>query len=192
MPLTAAALEDSEYIVAPRKGTDDQHLFAYVGNGNVLFNDNQVLLDLIHTTGFKLAMTSAAIVTLDDVGFEDNQCDASFDFILDDFVMSNVVVIGWTLRVSGNRLKEAIAGALFSALTLSLFANTTALNQGTHCIRAFNLFGASNLQKSPNTVMFDIFGLCTQDDDMKYLHGSEQAGLVPANEKPQQVLVLLD
>ncbi|MCP4341220.1 MAG: hypothetical protein GY799_20645 [Desulfobulbaceae bacterium] len=191
VPLTAAAFEDEEYLVAPRKGLDDLHLFSYVGNGNVLFNDNQVLLDLIDTTGFKLSAASVVIISLDDVCLEDNQCDASFDFVLDDFVLSNAVVIGWTLRVTGNRFKEAIGGALFSALTLSLLANTTVLNQGTHCIRAFNLFGPANLEKSPNTIIFDIFGLCSQDDDMKYLFESENAQLAQANEQPQQVLVLL-
>ena len=191
VPLTAAAFEDTDFLVPPRRGLDDLHLFSYVGNGNVLFNDNQVLLDLIDTTGFKLALASVVIVTLDDVGFEDNQCDASFDFVLDDFIMANAVVIGWTLRMSGNRLKEAIAGALFSALTLSLFANTTALNQGTHCIRAFNLSGPPNLQKSPNTILFDVFGLCRKDNDLHYLYGVDHTETAVANTNTQQILTLL-
>lgn len=157
------APDDDVFIVRPRKGLDDRQLFAYLGNGNVMFNDNQVMLDLIDTTGFKLAMASIVIVSLDDVGFEDNQCDASFDFIFDDFVLSQAFLIGWTLRAVGNRFKETLFGALYSAITIALFANATAHNQGTHCIRAFNLVGSENLHDEPNAVLFDIWNLCPVD-----------------------------
>ncbi|MCP4455286.1 MAG: hypothetical protein GY809_27825, partial [Planctomycetes bacterium] len=158
------APEDSDFIIKPQKGIDDQQPFAYLGNGNVMFNDNQVLLDLIDTTGAKLSMVSIAIGTLDDVSFADNQCDASFDFGLDDFVLSQTLLFGWTVRACGNRFKESVMGALFSALTMSFFANTTVHNQGTHCIRALNAFGSSNLYQQPNAILFDIWRLCTQDD----------------------------
>lgn len=185
-----AAPEDTEFIVEPRKGIDDQQLFAYLGNGNVLFNDNQVLLDLIDTTGFKLSVASIVIATLDDISFADNQCDASFDFVFDEFVLSQAVMVGWTVRVNGNRFKESVVGALFSALTLSFFANATALNQGTHCIRVFNLLGSSNLYQHSNGILFDLWGLCKRDDVNNQLIGGQQV-LSQANVQPQSVLTLL-
>jgi len=166
IPVAAAVQDDSDFLVEPRAGLDSQRFFAYLGNGNVLFNDNQVMLDLTDQTGFQLGITSIAIMTLDDLAFEDNQCDISYDFVFDEVFLTNALVIGWTLRFHGNRIKESIFGTLFSALTMSLFANVTAHNQATHCIRAVNLVpvGSGNLINSPNTIMFDIFGLCGDKD----------------------------
>ena len=72
-------------------------------------------------------------MTLDDLGFHDNQCEANL-YLLDDFIISHALLFGLTLRATGNRFKEGIISAFLSALTVGLFANTTALNQGTHCI----------------------------------------------------------
>lgn len=182
------ASTDQDTITVAQQGLDDQRMFGYLGNGNVLFNDNQIMLDLIDTTGFNLSVASIVIASLDDISFSDNQCDASFDFVFDDFVLTQAFIFGVTIRVCSNRFKESVLGALFSALSYSFFANTTMLNQATHCIKAFNLLGAGNLHKQPNTVLFDLFKLC--DDDNKLI-GTQQATLNQANTQPQNVLMLL-
>lgn len=184
-----AASFDQDNITVSRQGLDDQRMFAYLGNGNVLFNDNQVMLDLIDTTGFNLSVASIVIASLDDISFSDNQCDASFDFVFDDFVLTQAFIFGVTTRVCSNRFKESLVGAFFSALTYSFFANTTMLNQATHCIKAFNLLGAGNLHKQPNTILFDIFKFCNEDNQ---LVGAQQATLSQANKQPQNVLRLLN
>jgi len=165
VPSAAAVQDDPDFLIEPQAGLDSQRFFGYLGNGNVMFNDNQVLLDLTDQTGFQIGITSVMIATLDDLAFEDNQCDISFDFVFDEFFLTNALVIGWTCRFHGNRIKESILGTLYSAMTLSLFANITAHNQGTHCIRAFNLVpvGSGDLIDGPNSILFDIFGLCGDD-----------------------------
>ena len=192
LPVAGSTQDDPDFLIEPQAGLDSQRFFGYLGNGNVLFNDNQVLLDLTDQTGFQLGITSIAMMTLDDLAFENNQCDISYDFIFDEIFLTNTFIIGWTLRCQGNRFKEAILGALYSALTMSLFANVTAHNQGTHCIRAFNLFsiGTGNLINGPNTILFDLFGLCGDQDPIGIV--SQNSGsLAQANSRNQTTLQLL-
>ena len=184
------AQQDPEFIVEAQAGLDTQQFFAYLGNGNILFNDNQVMLDLTDQTGFQLGIASIVIVTLDDLAFEDNQCDISYDLIFDEFLLTNAIAFGWTARITGNRFKESIVGTLLSAVTLSLFANQTLLNQATHCIWSFNLIGAANLVDSPNTILFDIFGLCRDKDPVGLLQQGTGT-LAQANRQPQSTLTLL-
>jgi hypothetical protein len=193
VPSAAAVQDDPDFLVEPQAGLDSARFFGYLGNGNVLFNDNQVLLDLTDQTGFQIGITSIMIATLDDLAFEDNQCDISYDFVFDEFFLTNALVIGWTLRFHGNRIKESILGTLYSALTISLFANVTAHNQGTHCIRAFNLVpvGSGNLINGPNSILFDIFGLCGQIDPIGFTNQTN-ASLSTANSQNQATLQLLN
>jgi hypothetical protein len=102
-----------------------------LANGNVLFADNQIRFDAMDPEAYSGA-SSVVILTLDDVGFLDNQCDAS---LLNDFLFSQVLLFGVSVRASDNRFKEGIANAIFSAITLGLM-NTTTDNQATHCLLA--------------------------------------------------------
>jgi hypothetical protein len=148
------ALATASLAAAPvaRPGLDDQRLGAYLAGGNVLFANNQCLFDVIET-GISVAVSSVAIFSLDDVAFLGNQCDCN---LADDVVIAHVVLFGFSLRACDNRLKESLLHALFSAITLG-FANTTALNQSTHCllVRAFN---PSYRIAAPNTVLVDPLG----------------------------------
>ncbi len=110
---------------------DDLRLLA---NGNVQFNDNQVVLDNL-APAVTLALSSVLLVSLDDVAMQDNQCDC--DKFLD-LVLIDALVLGFSVRVQGNRLKESFGTTFLSALTIGLF-NDTSHNQGTHC---FFVFGA--------------------------------------------------
>jgi hypothetical protein len=107
-------------------GDDDLRLFV---GGNILFNDNQVVLDAF-TPGFTLSFSAVSLLTLDDVGVKGNQFDCDMVF---DFVGTNVLVVGFTARVTDNRFKEGLLNSFLSALTVAA-GNTTALCQGTHCI----------------------------------------------------------
>lgn len=114
---------------AARPGLDDAQLGRFLVNGNVLFAHNQCSLDAIET-GLSLSLSSILILSLDDVGFHGNQCDAN---LLDDFIITQAIVVGLSVRVSDNRFKEGIFNAALSAITIGLF-NTTTDNQSTHCL----------------------------------------------------------
>lgn len=113
---------------------DDFSFGRVMANGQVLFSDNQVNTDLLGL-GNSFSIASVLILTLDDLGFHDNQCEANL-YLLDDIVISHALLFGMTLRATGNRFKEGVFSAFLSALTAGLLVNTTSLNQGTHCIFA--------------------------------------------------------
>jgi Family of unknown function (DUF6519)/Right handed beta helix region len=119
-----------------RPGLDDRTLGLSLTNGNVLFNDNQVELNLSEA-GISFALTSIFIFSLDDVGFQNNQCDLN---MLDDLVLAHALIGGISVRVSDNRFKDPSffnfrqLSLPFSAITIGLFMNTTTDNQSTHCL----------------------------------------------------------
>jgi hypothetical protein len=117
-------------MAAGRNGLDDATLGHLLANGQVLFSDNQVNLDLL-ARGIGFAMTSIFIVTLDDLACHDNQCEAN---LADDFLLSHAFHLAFSQSASGNRWKEGLFNAFLSALTLTFTMNTTTDNQGTHCI----------------------------------------------------------
>ncbi|MDO6416126.1 DUF6519 domain-containing protein [Sphingomonas sp. BIUV-7] len=110
---------------------DDLRLLA---NGNVQFNDNQIMLDNL-APAVTLALSSILILSTDDVAMQDNQsdCDKFLDLVLID-----ALVLGFSVRMQGNRLKESFGTTFLSALTIGLF-NDTSHNQGTHCFFHFGL-----------------------------------------------------
>jgi hypothetical protein len=124
----SARFED-DAVVMSREGLDDLKLGQYLANGNVLFADNQVVLDLLEP-GLSFSVSSIMIMTLDDLAFHGNQCDCS---LLDDFVLMQAFLLGFSLRVSDNRFKEGIFNALLSAASFGLL-NMTKDNQATHCL----------------------------------------------------------
>lgn len=150
--LTGAQLDvTGDEFVIPRPGLDDKVLGQYLANGNVLFSNNQCSLDLLEK-GLSISISSILILTLDDIGFHNNQCDCS---LLDDLILSHSVLLGLSLRVSDNRFKEGLFNALLSAFTFGLM-NMTTYNQSTHCIWANGLWGKA----SPNTVLWpSLIGL---------------------------------
>jgi hypothetical protein len=77
------------------------------------------------------AISSVLIVSLDDVTVQDNQLDC--DFYLD-FLFTNLLAVGMTLRINNNRLKETLFVTLYSSVGLGLIFNNTSDNQATHCI----------------------------------------------------------
>lgn len=100
-----------------------------LAGGNILFNDNQGVLDALNP-GNTLAFSSVALLCLDDIGMRGNQCDS--DLLSDDFLVSQLLAWGFSVRSTSNRFKEGALQALLSATTIGQL-NTTTDNQGTHC-----------------------------------------------------------
>lgn len=137
-------------------GRAEISLFRSLADGNVLFTDNQVVLDLLgpDDRGVQagadplnilggLEVSPILIATLDDVGFADNQCDCLLGRNADgslDFVLAHAVLAGWSVRMADNRMKEGIVNAALSAVTFGLM-NATTNNQGTHCFLVYGFPG---------------------------------------------------
>jgi hypothetical protein len=123
--------------------------------GEVLFDDNQVLLDAL-AADVQVAASAVLLISLDDVGMTSNQCTCDLLF---DFILTNALVFGFSLRVTDNRFKEPVGipgiftPAFLSATTLALM-NETSLNQGTHC---FYTVGSPALSvMTPNRSVIDL------------------------------------
>jgi Right handed beta helix region/Family of unknown function (DUF6519) len=118
--------------------------------GVVLFNDNQVLLDVM--TGREgFVVSSVFLISLDDVSVQHNQIAlwAGADLFLTD-----LLALAGGLRIIGNRLSETLLRCLLSSLGLGLMA-TASLNQSTHCLVTFGLLGAPSQVTGNNVVLID-------------------------------------
>jgi hypothetical protein len=152
---------------------DDVRLLA---NGNVQFNDNQVVLDNI-APALTMTVSSVLILSLDDVAMQDNQCDCDLIF---DLALINALVIGFSVRVQGNRLKESYLTTFLSALTIGLF-NDTSHNQGTHCFFHFGL-------REPRIQLVGVGGQAILDTN-RHLVGLEQCQLFDGRREPMAMAV---
>ena len=142
---------EDDFVFLPRPGLDDAKVGAYLANGNVLFCDNQCVLDLL-ANPFGIAVSSVAVATLDDVGFHSNQCDCS---LVLDYVLTNILLFGFSCRMSDNRLKEGLLNANLSGFTFGLFMNTATDNQSTHCLQVLALVPPSAAHQGRNIVNRD-------------------------------------
>jgi hypothetical protein len=149
--------------------SDDDDLFF---GGEVLFADNQVSLDAL-AADVEIAVSAVLLISLDDVGMTGNQCTC--DLLLD-FILTNALVFGFSLRVSDNRFKEPVGipgvftPAFLSAATLALM-NQTSLNQGTHCFYA--LGAAPFSQLTPNHSLLQA--LCAAFDRQRDVESAKFA-----------------
>ncbi|MCA1659856.1 MAG: right-handed parallel beta-helix repeat-containing protein [Verrucomicrobiaceae bacterium] len=133
---------------SPVDGLDDQRPGNRLVNGNILFVNNQCSLDLLES-GNSVVYTSLLLASLDDIGFLDNQCDCNLTK-REDLVATHAFLFGFSVRAIGNRFKEGLFDAVYSAITTGLI-NTTAHNQATHCLRVSGLPALT--QDGPNTVL---------------------------------------
>jgi hypothetical protein len=142
-------------------------LFLSGDGGHVLFNDNQVVYDwqVQRLPSTFLSYFAVALVSLDHVGVHNNQFAFRMNLDLQptpppvipppnpwgddrppspftaELLLSNVFAMGATVHVTGNRVSEALEdtdSALLSILSYGILLNTTALNQTSRCIAAFN------------------------------------------------------
>jgi hypothetical protein len=139
--LSSAARAPSDILVG--KGWDPAGR-AGLPQGPVSFSDNMVLFDGL-SNAITIALSSVAIVSMDDAGMHDNHCSV---ILGNDIVLANAVVFGLvSARVIGNRFSEilplrggdlAIPRTVLSAATFGIL-NATELNQGTHCFLVIGL-----------------------------------------------------
>ena len=80
----------------PDGGFDDD--IRLLANGNVQFNDNQVVFDSL-SPAITLTLSSVLLLSLDDVSMQDNQCDCDLLF---DIVGIHALAFGWSVRMQGN------------------------------------------------------------------------------------------
>lgn len=124
-----------------------------LGRGNVLFTDNQVILDLQEKEiGFMLS--SIAVFTLDDIGFLNNQSDISIDG--EGFAILDAFIFGISARVGSNRFKENWDKTFYSALTAGLM-NATTMNQSTHCLLVMGLIAALKVEVGNAVLLEGLF-----------------------------------
>lgn len=140
-------------VTAPKPGLDDLVPAQRLADGNVMFNDNQCVLDLI-APGENRLQSSILIISLDDISFVANQCDCN---LFGDIVQSQAILLGMSVRATANRFKEGYLNAMLSAMTMSLLMNNTSSNQATHCIYA-SAGTPPWLVASPNTILFGPAG----------------------------------
>lgn len=93
--------------------------------GDTQFNDNKV-----HTGALNTSVTCQAIISMDDITYQANQCYSDRS----GFLFANAMVVGLSQRANGNRFSEAGLVSLMSLYSLAFRMNNTAFNQGDHCI----------------------------------------------------------
>jgi hypothetical protein len=148
--------------VFPGAGLDDSRYGERLLNGNVMFANNQCSLDLLEagaggfvlTPGLGIVYTSIFVKTLDDIAFQDNQCDCNLGST-EDYVAAHTILLGFSLRATGNRFKESHGQAWYSAITTAQL-NITAHNQSTHCLMVTGGAGALT-QNGPNMILFPTY-----------------------------------
>jgi hypothetical protein len=102
--------------------------------GDVMFNSNFVFLDVPESDTTILG-SSITIVSLSDVSFENNQCDARTGAHI---LLTNVFLLCWSARMADNRCQDRFDLLGLSGLTLAVM-NSTTDNQGTRCFLALGL-----------------------------------------------------
>ena len=138
------------------ENVDDPRFFI---GGNVLFNDNQVVLDALGPV-ITLSLSSVFLGCLDDVSMNANQCDC--DLALD-LVLTNALTFGWSQRMADNRFKEGLLNAFFSGVSLTLM-NTTTDNQGTHCFFPVGNAAVSHISGNRSLVQLNPNTRCPFND----------------------------
>jgi hypothetical protein len=141
-----AGAQPIDPVAAVPIGVVSPPLGQFLGNGNVLFCDNQCELNLLEIPS-GIAHTSIQITSLGDIGFQENQCDCVL--AAGAFIPMQVFLQANTLRVSDNRFTESLGRATLSASTFG-FLNTTTDNQSTHCLL---IRGTAGLVNKPNLVL---------------------------------------
>jgi hypothetical protein len=104
----------------------------YLPGGNVLFANNQTTLDMRHKD-INFAFSAQLIASLDDVAYNNNQSDVRSLF---DILLTDVGILGATVRSNDNRFQEGITVTISSLFSYG-FMNTAATNQATHCLFVF-------------------------------------------------------
>ncbi len=125
--------------------------------GTVVFDDNQVLLDVAAgRQGF--VVSSVCLISLDDISVQQNQLAL---WSGSDIYLTDLLVIAGSLRINGNRLSETLFRCLLSSLAIGVMS-TASLNQSTHCLVTLSLLGNSTLFHGGNVVLINGLAALSQ------------------------------
>lgn len=154
--LSQLAKMSAANITAPQA---DLRKILYLPDGMVLFTNNQVTLDL-RLDDLTIIFSSQFIISLDDVAYNSNQAECnSFSNpklnqqnIPTDIVLTDVAIVGVTVRSNDNRFQEGFTFSPASLFSLGMM-NTGTGNQATHCLHILGvpLWTVDN----DNLVLFD-------------------------------------
>ena len=118
--------------------------------GEVLFNDNQVLLEPPRG-GDEVIGSSVFILTADDALMDGNQSECR---LFTQTPLANGFVFGWSVRVCDNRFEELLTAPGVSAFTWAAM-NSTTDNQGTRCFLAIGIPALA--VRTPNRSLITLF-----------------------------------
>ncbi|MCK4836612.1 MAG: hypothetical protein KAT17_08235, partial [Candidatus Aminicenantes bacterium] len=138
------------YTTKPTTGRFLQFLF-YLPSGNVLFSNNQTTLEM-RDFEFSHPISSQLIFSLDDISYVGNQSQCSTFF---DFVLSDVLIAGATVRTNDNRYQEGFTVTPFSLISVGILMNTCTSNQATHCLIPVGILFEEKIDN--NLVMYQQF-----------------------------------
>lgn len=99
--------------------------------GSVQFADNLVVYDATSASDATSHQCATLILSQDLVTMSDNQMVCALGV---SSLYANSIVYAISVNVVGNRFKEGQDGCFFSAFTVGVWLNCTALNVGSHCI----------------------------------------------------------
>lgn len=123
-------------------------------SGGCLVNSNQITLGPSSS-----AFIAVALAAGEDIGLEGNQIDALQAGLVTDnsALMLNTLIFGQTARATDNRFRERALNAKISRqvslLSMTTQMNIASLNEGNHCIFAFDQSNPPRLVDRPNLVL---------------------------------------
>jgi hypothetical protein len=118
--------------------------------GTVLFDDNQVLLDVINGRQ-GLVVSSVCLISLDDISAQQNHLAL---WVGSDFYLTDLLVVAGSLRITGNRFSETLYRCYLSSLAFGVMS-TASLNQSTHCLVTLSFLGNSSVFQSGNVILIN-------------------------------------
>jgi hypothetical protein len=146
----AAAAPATIDLTASAATTNPAGLLLYLPSGDVLFANNRTTLDL-RAPEFNFTISSQFIFSLDDVAYVGNQSECTSVL---DIVLSDVIVLGTTVRAADNRFQEGFTLTPFSLISIGLLMNTTSLNQASHCIIPLGILRSALGPR--NTILYNL------------------------------------
>ncbi len=111
---------------------DIAETLAFLPSGNVIYSGNQMIL-CHEDEMISPAFSALTIASFDDIACNGNQSEVRS---LYDYLVSDMVLIGTTVRANNNRLQEALETTLNSLIVAGFMAMATA-NQATRCLQLF-------------------------------------------------------
>lgn len=122
--------------------------------GKTMLCENQITLNLTDEP-FGFGLCSVVVFSLDDIGFDDNQCEVTTTNV---FFFTDVLLSAGSVRLADNRLAETWMHEAFSGITIGGM-NTTTDNQTTHCLSATSFLNL--LMFKDNLALINAF--CPQE-----------------------------